>query len=215
MFFVLVYNSNPDHFQAHTVVHTNVKGGLGWKYSLIVCEAEQRGWWIAWGTVGTADTPVRSEGTEQRVSAHFHKLIQACKFIFVPCYKIRVLKAAGLFPHGHKLNTTKLKKWPWRQKQYTSCSAVALWPVTSLHMMMCSSRMTWKVERMGLQSNTETWEIQIKKRTQTSGAKCSKSAAPHFIVVHGEKHRNKLGNSLFSFSSCIRALSVYFWAFSK
>lgn len=37
----------------------------------------------------------------------------------------------------------------------TSCSAVALCPVTSLHMMMCSSRITWKEDRMGLQSSTE------------------------------------------------------------
>lgn len=36
----------------------------------------------------------------------------------------------------------------------TSCSAVALCPVTSRHMMMCSSRITWKEDRMGLQSST-------------------------------------------------------------
>lgn len=36
----------------------------------------------------------------------------------------------------------------------TSCSAVALWPVTRRHMMMCSSRITWKDDRMGLQSST-------------------------------------------------------------
>lgn len=37
----------------------------------------------------------------------------------------------------------------------TSCSAVALCPVTSLHIMMCSSRITWKEDRMGLQSSTK------------------------------------------------------------
>lgn len=41
-----------------------------------------------------------------------------------------------------------------KDHQHTSCNAVALWPVTSLHMIICSSRMTWKVDRIGLQSNT-------------------------------------------------------------
>lgn len=36
----------------------------------------------------------------------------------------------------------------------TSCSAVALCPVTSLHIMMCSSRITWKEDKIGLQSST-------------------------------------------------------------
>lgn len=38
----------------------------------------------------------------------------------------------------------------WR----TSCKAVALCPVTSRHMMICSSSMTWNVDRMGLLSST-------------------------------------------------------------
>ena len=38
----------------------------------------------------------------------------------------------------------------------TSCKAVALCPVTSRHMMMCSRRMTWNVGRMGLLSSTVT-----------------------------------------------------------
>lgn len=38
----------------------------------------------------------------------------------------------------------------------TSCKAMALCPVTSRHMIMCSSRITWNVERMGLLSSTLT-----------------------------------------------------------
>lgn len=44
--------------------------------------------------------------------------------------------------------------WLHTTHMHTSCSAVALWPVTSRHMMMCSKRMTWKDDRIGLQSST-------------------------------------------------------------
>ena len=46
----------------------------------------------------------------------------------------------------------------WR----TSCKAVALCPVTSRHMMICSSRMTWNVDRMGLLSSTLNTHGQIR-----------------------------------------------------
>lgn len=88
-----------------------------------------------------------------------------------------------------------------KDRQHTSCNAVALWPVTSLHMIICSSRMTWKVERIGLQSNTDTYQ----KNTKTSNFTCSCCRYRICQQFH----------LLFSFSSCIRALSVYFWAFSK
>lgn len=64
----------------------------------------------------------------------------------------------------HNFISTELKKWKNKKIPHsntevgvglTSCSAIALWPVTRRHMMMCSSRMTWNDERMGLQSNTE------------------------------------------------------------
>lgn len=43
----------------------------------------------------------------------------------------------------------------WNSHSYiTSCRAVALCPVTSLHMMMCSNKITWNEDRMGLQSST-------------------------------------------------------------
>lgn len=58
----------------------------------------------------------------------------------------------------------------WR----TSCKAVALCPVTSRHMMICSSSMTWNVDRMGLLSstlNTHTGRSELVQRHRHQGGK--------------------------------------------
>lgn len=58
----------------------------------------------------------------------------------------------------------------WR----TSCKAVALCPVTSRHMMICSSSMTWNVDRMGLLSstlNTHTGGSELVQRHRHQGGK--------------------------------------------
>lgn len=80
-------------------------------------------------------------------------------------------------------NGVTTNRFPEITPDLTSCKAVALCPVTSLHMMICSSRMTWNVDRMGLLSSTlnrwirvgstslsslGTWNVTVFQQTYSS-----------------------------------------------
>lgn len=71
----------------------------------------------------------------------------------------------------------------------TSWRAVALCPVTSRHMMMCSRRITWKEERMGLESSTG----RQKKRNKSVKRKCTEH------IQTGRSLRSLLGTLTLQF----------------
>lgn len=58
------------------------------------------------------------------------------------------------FPRFKSYHRTLPQPGKGRNPVFTSCSAVALCPVTRRHMMMCSNKITWNDDRIGLQSST-------------------------------------------------------------
>lgn len=134
------------------------------------CGAVQRGLWTAWGTAGTAGTPARSEGRGRRVRVWG--------------------EGTGIYQINWCVNGHSMALC------CTSCKAVALWPVTSRHIIICSSRMTWKVERMGLQSNTEN------KKMLTIYQKCPSCLAGNVHFLENMKKPTHFLVSLVAWEPC-------------